>query len=76
MELHKRAQERANQLGISFAEYVRRLLARDLGETVAGVGPEAVFDLGSSGGSDIAGAKDEALARALADERGLLAREP
>jgi hypothetical protein len=30
-ELQKRARKRASQLGISLAEYVRRLLARDLG---------------------------------------------
>ena len=53
-EVHRRAQKRASDLGVSFAEYVRRLLERDIShpKTVAGV--ESLFDLGSSGGSDIA----------------------
>jgi hypothetical protein len=53
-EFHRRARKRAGELGVSFAEYVRRLVERDLShpQTVAGV--ESLFDLGSSGGSDIA----------------------
>jgi hypothetical protein len=38
-ELQRRAQARAAELGISFAEYVRRLLASDLGEPK----PKAIF---------------------------------
>jgi hypothetical protein len=41
-------------LGISFAEYVRRLVARDLARPPAVRNPHALFDLGDSGGSDVA----------------------
>jgi hypothetical protein len=66
-ELQRRARHRAAQYGISFAEYVRRLIARDLGETPAPVDPTAVFNLGDSGGaggSDIAREKDRLVAEA------------
>ncbi len=53
-EDHRRARARATELGVSVAEYVRRLLARDLGERRAGPGPHALFDLGTSAGSDVA----------------------
>ena len=55
---HERARARAAELGISFAEYVRRVVARDLERWPRGdVG--ALFDLSDSGGSDIARSKDE-----------------
>lgn len=57
-ELHRRARERAADLGISLAEYVRRLLARDLTAPRAAADPSIVFDLGDSGGSDVARHKD------------------
>ena len=53
-EDHRRARARAAELGVSFSEYVRRLVARDLGETRATDDPERLFDLGDSGGSDVA----------------------
>jgi hypothetical protein len=68
-ELHRRARERALELGISFAEYIRRLVAADLGEVVNEVDVSTVFDLGESGQSDIANEKDEYLAAALSSER-------
>jgi hypothetical protein len=77
-ELHRRARERAAELGISLAEYVRRLVAQDL----AGPGPRldisAVFDLGDfrSSGLPPVGDWDEAVAEALeaeAREEGWLA---
>ena len=58
--------DRARELGISFAEYVRRLVERDLGGPEAAAGPEAVFNLGSSGGSDVAQDKDAMVAAAIA----------
>lgn len=70
-EMQRRARERAGQLGISFAEYVRRLLARDLGEPKQKVDPSSVFDLGTSGGADVARDKDAMLAVAAATERRL-----
>ena len=53
-EDHRRARSRAHQLGISLAEYVRRLVADDLGARAQPQRRDALFDLGDSGGSDIA----------------------
>jgi hypothetical protein len=53
-EDQRRARARAAELGISFAEYVRRLVARDLGEAPGSQDARALFDLGDSDGSDVA----------------------
>jgi len=54
-ELQRRAHVKAAELGISFAEYVRRLVASDLGEPRRKVDVSALFDLGASAEStDIA----------------------
>ena len=68
-EMLQRARDRADALGISLAEYVRRLVARDLGERPGFVGPEAVFGLGSSGGSDVARDEDRMIAEAFGVRR-------
>lgn len=65
-ETLQRARDRANQLGISLAEYVRRLVAKDLGEGSRVTDPSAVFNLGSSAGSDVAKDKDAMLGEAFA----------
>jgi hypothetical protein len=65
-ELQKRARKRAGDLGVSLAEYVRRLVSRDLGATQKRGDPRSIFDLGSSGGSDIARNKDSMIAEAFA----------
>jgi hypothetical protein len=70
-ELSKRAAERASQLGVSLAEYFRRLLRRDLGEPVRARDPSAVFNLGNSGGSDVAREKDRMVGEALGAVRPL-----
>ena len=62
----RRARQRAGQLGISLAEYVRRLVAEDLGERTTAADRSIVFNLGSSGGSDVAREKDTMLADAFA----------
>ncbi len=69
-EMHQRARRRAGDLGVSLAEYVRRLVLRDLGTAVAKADPALVFDLGRSEGSDIANHKDEMIAEALASPGG------
>lgn len=61
----KRARRRAGELGISLAEYVRRLVERDLAEAQPVADPSSVFDLGSSDGSDIAREKDAMLGAAF-----------
>ena len=67
-ELQRRSRERAKQLGISFAEYIRRLVARDLSEVAPAVDPSRVFKLGHSGGTDVAQDKDVLVAQALEAE--------
>lgn len=66
-DLQRRAHRRAADQGISFAEYVRRLLRRDLEDPS---GPKAdisgIFALGDSGGSDVANHKDEYIGEAIA----------
>jgi hypothetical protein len=54
LEEHKRARARAADLGISFAEYVRRLVSSDLGDDQRVSDPRALVDLGDSGRSDVA----------------------
>jgi hypothetical protein len=63
-EEHRRARTRAAELGVSFAEYVRRLVARDLDAPSSSGDPTALFDLGDSGGSDVARHKDRYLGEA------------
>jgi hypothetical protein len=65
-EMQRRARQRASDLGVSLAEYIRRLVTRDLGSVQPKADPAVVFDLGSSGGSDIAREKDAMIAEALA----------
>ncbi len=65
-ELQRRARDRASDLGISFAEYVRQLVDRDLGAPRNAVSPSSLFDLGSSGGSNVARNKKAMLGEALA----------
>lgn len=68
-EIQRRARQRASDLGVSLAEYVRRLVARDLGGSRAAGSPAAVFDLGASGGSDVARNKDAMVSEAFASGR-------
>jgi len=65
-ELQHRAHAKAAELGISFAEYVRRLLAQDLGPTKRKVHISTVFDLVDEGPpTNIARDKDRMLADAV-----------
>ncbi len=64
-ESHRRARERAADLGISLAEYIRRLVERDLGEPRQRADPRRIFNLGDSGGSDVSRYKDEYVAEAI-----------
>jgi hypothetical protein len=70
--LHRRARQRASELGVSLAEYVRRLVARDLDVPQAEVDVACIFDLGNSDPSDIARDKDSMIGEAFESE---LARE-
>jgi len=67
---HRRARQRASELGISLAEYVRRLVARDLAKPEAKFDVSRIFDLGRSSGSDIARNKDSMIAEAFHSTAG------
>ena len=56
-ERHALARARAAALGISLAEYVRRLIDRDVAERPGKADRSVVFDLGTSEGTDIASQK-------------------
>lgn len=59
-ENHRLARRRAADLGISLAEYIRRLVDKDLSETTpAKADISVIFGLGNSGGSDVATHKHE-----------------
>lgn len=68
-EEHRRARARAAELGISFAEYVRRLVSRDLGRDRGTADPQALFDLGDSGGADVARDKRRYVGEAFESQR-------
>ncbi len=65
-ELQRRARQRASESGVSFAEYVRRLVVRDLARPETKADVSRIFDLGRSDGSNIAADKDSMLAEAFA----------
>jgi len=69
-ELQRRARRRATELGISFAQYVRRLVAHDLGDRRKQGNVTVVFNLGTSRpGSDVAREKDAMVGEAVMAER-------
>lgn len=65
-EVQRRARQRASELG---AEYVRRLVARDLARPETAIAVDRIFDLGSSGGADIAMDKNSMIAEAFQAKR-------
>jgi hypothetical protein len=68
-ELQDLAHAKASELGISFAEYVRRLLAQDLASARRKVHVSAVFDLVDEGPpTNIARDKDKMVAEAVWQE--------
>lgn len=64
-ELQRKARRRASDMGVSLAEYVRRLVARDLARPEQRMDVSSIFDLGSSDGTDIAVNKDAMIAEAF-----------
>jgi hypothetical protein len=64
-EMQRLARQRASELGVSLAEYLRRLVARDLARPKAARRVDGIFDLGNSGGSDVAKDKDSMIAEAF-----------
>lgn len=63
-EMLRQARRRADDRGISLAEYVRRLVAADLDGDEALADPSAIFNLGRSQVSHIARQRDSMVARA------------
>src|SRR5260370_29010772 len=65
-EMQRRAQAKATDLGISFAEYVRRLVANDLGEPKPKADISMIFDLVDEGpATNIARDKDKMIGEAV-----------
>jgi hypothetical protein len=68
-EMQRRAHAKAAELGISFAEYVRRLVADDLGEHKPKADISIIFDLVTEGEpTDIARDKDKMIGDAAWEE--------
>lgn len=70
-ELQKRARAKAAELGISFAEYVRRLVATDVRQSEPNSKPDIsiVFDLVDEGPpTNIARDKDKMIGQAVWDD--------
>ena len=68
-EMQRRARQRASDLGVSLAEYFRRLVAGDLARPESTSDVDRIFDLGNSGGSDIGSDKDSMVAEAFHSSR-------
>jgi hypothetical protein len=64
-QTHRLARQRASELGVSLAEYMRRLVARDLAGPQTEVDVTCVFDLGRSSHADVAKNKDSMIAEAF-----------
>ena len=75
-ERHALARARAAAHGISLAEYVRRLIDRDLAEQPRGADRSVVFDLGTSRGTDIASQKATMIGEATGAGKRRLADTP
>ncbi|MGA7270195.1 MAG: ribbon-helix-helix protein, CopG family [Acidimicrobiia bacterium] len=69
-EQHARVKQKAARMGITMAEYIRRLVARDLDSVSPEADPDSIIGIGSSGGSDIAAeGKAAIVAAAVAGRR-------
>lgn len=68
-EMQRKARRRAEGMGISLAEYIRRLVDRDLAELGEGVDPSIIFGLGEGGEKNIARDKDRLTGEAVAAGR-------
>ncbi len=69
-ERHAQARARAAELGVSLAEYMRRLVDRDVARPARTVDRSVVFDLGGGIPTDIARDKDRMIAEAAAATAG------
>lgn len=62
---HRRAKQRAADLGVSLAEYVRSTVRRDLGDPAKRGDITELFGIADSGGSDVSRNKDRYVAEAV-----------
>jgi hypothetical protein len=77
VEQHRRAADKAARMGISLAEYIRRVVAADLDPPAAvDADISEIFGLGDSGGSDVARQKDAYLGAAVSERRAGRAPTP
>ena len=71
-QMRRRGRAKAAELGISFAEYVRRLLAQDLDQPKPKADISILFDLGASDEpTDIARDRDKMVGEAVWEEYSL-----
>ena len=64
-ELYRRAKKKAADLGISLAEYLRRLVAQDIDHLRGSADPSGIFNLFDSGLSDVSSRHDHYLSEAV-----------
>ncbi|MDE0708805.1 MAG: hypothetical protein OXH89_00060 [bacterium] len=62
---HAEAKRKAARQGVSLSEYIRRLVARDLGQGASVSDPSAIFGLFDFGGSRIADGKQAMISEAI-----------
>ena len=65
-EQHTMVKQKAAALGITMAEYIRRLVARDLKQSGTNADISQIIGIGRSGGSDIATEGKTAITEAVA----------
>lgn len=66
-EQHAGVRRKAGELGISMAEYIRRLVDQDLVETRTHADLTSITGLFNTGGSDIAKERPQAIRTAIAE---------
>lgn len=69
-ESHAQAKRKAARLGITLAEYIRRLVDQDLAGVEPQASPSIIIGIGRSGGSDIAHQPRRAVADAVIERAG------
>ena len=74
-ERHAQARARAAELGVSLAEYMRRLVDRDVARPPRTVDRSVVFDLGGGAPTDIVRDRDRMIAEAVAASVGDASRK-
>lgn len=67
-EQHSSVRRKATELGISMAEYIRRLVDQDLAHPPTKGDLHSIIGLFGSGGSDISKEKDDAVRAAISEQ--------